>query len=267
MKRFSQKIRTLRDKDARVKSFKDSMDAIISSERFIEEFKGYIDNIALYKSVGDGRKYRRSTDYAAIGIMDINDLIQEAYLSFLEAYDSIDWNKIDSEAHNKGGMIWGFIKKTTILNFERALRQGKDGVRIPEYAQPENVNILTNTFGKLEEIFSKNIEEVSMTRWEADLVGAFMDVHMDDHLDLTRYGNRDLKKSERAILKSLYGLDEPRKTYAELSEYYGIPQPTIRQIKKRAIKRLQSEKSKEEIADFLIGYSVRTQADIEKYKK
>ena len=118
-----------------------------------------------------------------------------------------------------GGEIWSYLKGSTTLNLEKALRQKKDGVRVPErvlFNGDANLNVLTTTFGRLEEIFSKNAEEVSLTRYETDLVGAFMDVHMDDYLDLTRNGNRDLKKNERAIIKALYGLDQPRMTYAEL---------------------------------------------------
>lgn len=275
MKKFNQNTRRfietstalgVKDKDRVVITrYSDSVDAIISSEEFINTFKGYIDDIALRKSV-DGRKYARSTEYAAIGVLDRNDLMQEAYLAFLEAYAKYKESK---ENFNHGGEIWNYLKKTTILNFERSIRGLKDGVRIPErfYFENENLNSITALFSQIETVFSNNVEEVSLTEWETDLVGAFMDVHMDDYLDLTRMGNRDLKKNERAILKALYGLDQPRMTYAELEDYYKVSQSTIRKVKQRAIERLQTEESKEEIAVFLHEYCINTQADTEKYRK
>ena len=115
-------------------------------------------------------------------------------------------------------------------------------------------------------MFSNNAQEVSTTPWETELIGMFLEVHMDEYLDKTRNGNRDLKKNERAVMKALYAIDQPRNTYKELSDYYGIGQSTIRKIKERAIKRLQSEESKKEIANFLHEYRINTQADTEKYR-
>ena len=261
MKKYSRRIKSLREADNKITRFKEELDVLITSEEFQEKFRGYVEDLARYKSV-DKRKYARSTDYAAIGIMDSNDMYQEAYLAFLEAYENVDFDK-------EGGEIWTFLKKTTTLNLERQIRSSKDGIRTPEraYFESQNTNVLTGIFGNLEQMFSKNAEEVSLTKWETDLVGAFMDVHFDEYLDLTREGNRDIRKNERAILKSLYGLDEPRLTYAELSETYRLGQGTIRQVKSRAIKRLQSEESKEKIADFLHEYRIVTKADTEKYRK
>ena len=263
MKRFSYRIRKMRDDDNKIVKFKEELDVLITSEKFINEFRGYIEDIALYKTV-KGRKMRRSTDYAAIGIMDVNDLIQEAYLAFFEAYSKVDFTK-------GGGEIWSYLKRTTALNLEIQLRNKKDGVRITQYEMFKdggvNTNVLTSIFGKLEEMFSKNAEEVSLTKWESDLTGSFLEMHMDDYLDLTRSGNRDLKKNEREVIKSLYGIDRPRQTYKEVAEYYGIGQSTIRSIKERAIKRLQVDDSKREIAYFLHEYRINTKADTEKYRK
>ncbi len=261
MKKYSFKTRELRELDAKQGVYdplmldedKNEIEYLISSKKFVDEFKGYIDDIARYKNVG-GRKFARSTEYAAIGIMDSNDIYQEAYLAFLEAYNSLDTNK-------SGGEKWNFLKKTTALNFEKQLRSKKDGIRMPErvyFDGSNNVNIITGLFSQLEKVFANNVQEVALTKYETDLTGSFLDIHMDDYLDLTREGNRDMMKNERAIIKSLYGLDEPRMTYKEVSEYYKVGQSTVRKVKERAIKRLKSEESKTEIASFLHEYRINT---------
>ena len=272
MKKYSYRIRRMREADIRTIRFKDKFDAIISSEEFIEKFRDYVEYIAIFKEFKDlktgvKRSFIRSTEYAAIGIMDRNDMIQEAYLAFLEAYANIDWNKVDNEADSRGAMVWTYLKKTTLLNFERSIRQHKDGIRIPEYIQTGTITLVTKLFSQLEKVFSNNEADVSITKWETDLAGAFLEVHMDEYLDLTRNGNRDLKKNERDVIKALFGIDQPRKTYKELSDYYDISQSTIRKVKERAIKRLQAEESKEKIADFLHEYRINTKADTEKYRK
>lgn len=272
MKKYSVAIRRLRERDNKIVKFFDN-DSIISSEEFNNEFRGYIEDIARFKK-SKGRKFLRSTEYGAIGILDMNDIYQEAYLAFLEAYNKFmeldakgSFNYQDGE---RGAAIWTYIKKTTALNFEQAVRGKKDGIRVTHHAQfvskSTNMNLLTSLFGGLETRFANNVMEVGLTKWETDLVGYFLEVHMDEYLDLTRDGNRDFKKNERAIVKALYGIDQSKMTYKEISEYYGVGQSTIRSVKERAIKRLQSEESKEKIANFLHEYRISTQADTEKYR-
>ena len=274
MKKYSRIIRKKREADMKVIRFKDSDDAVISSEEFINSFRVYVEDLALFKTA-NGRKFMRSTEYASIGIMDLNDVYQEAYLAFLEFYTKFKEHEangnFDYEGNEKGAAAWAYLKKSTLFRLERQLRDKKDSVRIPErqmlQTRSVNTNMVTKLFSQLERIFTNNIEEVALTKWETDLIGAFLEVHMDDYLDLTRDGNRDFKKNEREIVKALFGIDRPRKTYKELSEYYGISQSTIRKVKERAIKRLQSEESKEKIANFLHEYRINTKADTEKYKK
>lgn len=265
MKKYSFKTRELREADNKIARFNEDLDVLITSEAFMEDFRGYVEDFARYKKV-NGRKFSRSTDYAAIGIMTINDLYQEAYLAFLEAYSSY---KDSKDSFDEGGAVWAYLKKTTILNFEKSLRKNKDGIRTPERVlfSGVNFNVITSIFGNLEEVFVNNVEEVALSKWETDLVGMFMDVHMDEYLDLTREGNRDFKKQERAILKSLYGLDTVKLSYKEVAETYNVSQSTIRKVKERAIKRLKVEESQEKIADFLHEYRISTQADTEKFRK
>ena len=260
MKRYSHKVRDLRNGDNKIVKFKDEMDALITSEEFLEKFRSSIEEIALYKR-HNGIRYRRSTDYAAVGILNINDMIQEAYLAFLEAYANVNWDKVDGD----GGVLWSYLKKSTVLNYERQLRGKKDGIKVPERAfNDANTNFLTKMFGSLEQAFSNNVTEVATSKWDTDLIGYFLEVHMDEVLDLTRTGKRDVKKNERNIIKALYGIDQVKLSYAEIAEYYGVSQSTIRSIKERAIKRLQSHESKQKIAHFLHEYRINTGANIGK---
>ena len=266
MKKYSYTIRRKREADMKIVRFKDEADSIISSEEFINNFKVYVEDIALFKAV-KGRKFMRSTEYAAVGIMDQNDLIQEAYLAFLEAYASVNWDKVEKEADSKGAMVWTFIKKTMILNFERNIRQQKDGVRIPEYMQIGTENLVTKLFSQLEKVFFRNQEDVALTAWETDLTGAFLEVHMDEYLDLKKSGGRNFKGIEREIIKRTYGIDGVKLTLKEISEIYNVSHSTIRVIKNRALNKLKDEESKRIIADFLHEYRIKTQADTEKFRK
>ena len=268
MKKYSYKIKRMREADMKIVRFKEEMDVLISSEDFIEKFRVYIEDMALFKKV-NGRKFMRPTQYAALGILDQNDLIQEAYLAFLEAYRLVDWEGLND--NNPGGELWSYLKKSTALNLERQLRFKKDGIRIPERehfkTRSKNVNMISKLFSQIDKIFFTNQEDVALTAWETDLVGAFLEVHMDDYLDLTRGGNRNLRGIEREVIKRLFGLDGVRLTYQELSDRYKVTPSTLRKVKERALKKLQEEDSSRIIADFLHEYRIKTQADTEKFKK
>lgn len=269
MKRYSYKLRDLREQDNEIVKFREELDALVTSEEFINNFRVYVEDIARFKRSG-GRKFLRSTEYAAVGILDMNDLYQEAYLAFFEAYSR--YKDKPDEAFSDGADVWAYLKKTTILNFESQIRSKKDGIRVTHHGQfvakqLAETNMLTKLFSRLEVVFSNNVVEVATSKWDTDLTGLFLEVHMDELLDLTRTGKRDLKKMERAIIKSLYGIDCVKKSYKELSEEYRISQSTIRSVKERAIKRLQSLESKEKIAYFLKEYRISTKANIENYIK
>ena len=265
MKKYNITTRKRREADNKIVRFKEEMDVLISSEEFIEKFRVYIEDIAMYKR-SKGLKFRRSTEYASVGILDQNDLFQEAYLAFLEAYEIF---KAKPENFETGAEIWAYLKKSTILNFEAQVRGKKDGIRITHHAQfvanqLVETNMLTKLFSRLEQAFSNNVMEVAVSKYDTELTGYFLEVHMDEVLDLTREGNRDYKKNEREVIKFLYGIDCVQKTYKELSEQYGIQEATLRQVKKRALNRLKSLESKQKIAHFLHEYRISTKANIGK---
>ena len=267
MKKYNFKTAERREADNKIVRFKEEMDALISSEEFIEKFRGYIEDLARYKTV-KGIKYRRSTEYAAIGIMDMNDVYQEAYLAFFEAYENY---KSKAENFDTGAEIWSYLKKSTILNFEAALRGKKDGIRLTHHAQfvskTHSVNVLTSLFARMEVAFTNNIEEVAMTRYETDLTGAFLEVHMDDFLDKYPNGTRYLKGIERKIVKDFYGIDTERKSSREIADELQKGVGTIDVVRKRALDKLREEDPKRILANFLHEYRINTKADAEKYRK
>lgn len=121
MKKYSRKISKIRDLDAELVSVvrdedgnevgvqygptdvkvvdgKDS-EYIISSEEFVTYWKKHIDYIAKIRETktpnGKVLTGLRSLDYGSIGVMDLNDVVASTYLCFLEAYNSINWSKVN----------------------------------------------------------------------------------------------------------------------------------------------------------------------------
>ena len=89
MKRFS--ISTTKKHDESLLSLRRSTkeyfeDSIMDSKTFADEWEPYIRDISLTKETKKS-KFFRPQDYASIGVLDRNDLIQEGYLAFMKAYN------------------------------------------------------------------------------------------------------------------------------------------------------------------------------------
>ena len=243
-------------------------DALMSSEMFANEYAHFIRDIALTKEA-NGKKYYRSQEYASIGVMDRNDLIQEAYLAFFNAYNQVDWVKLD-KAENEQAELWAYLKKRTVLDTNIAIRNNKDGVRITQHGlfsskdakELKNVKFITSLFNQLDVLFFNNQEDTALTKYQTDLLGYFLESHMDEFLDLTFKGERNPKGIERTVIMSYYGIDSIRQTAKEIAEVYKVSESTIKNIVKRAQKKLRCEESKALITEFCLEYDIKTQADI-----
>ena len=271
MKKYSIRIAGLKKMDDQLIKFKDQDDVLMTSEEFLTKYRVFIDDIALFKEI-EGRKRFRSQEYASIGIMDRNDLIQEAYLAFFKAYNDVDWKKINKST-NPEAELWAYLKKKTIYDINIAIRSKKDGVKLTQWAlfqgkeakEGKNVQFITTLFNKLDHIFFRNQEDTALTKYETDLLGYFLDVHLDEFLDLNFKGERNWNGVERYLLKSFYGLEEVRKSQKELAEELNLSNSTIRVIIKRAITKLRSKESMDLIANFCHEYFISTNSLAREY--
>ena len=250
-------------------------DSIMDSKTFAEEWEPFIRDLGLTKDA-NGKKYYRSQEYASIGVLDRNDLIQEAYTCFLEAWSKIDWNKVDSlpEAERQP-FLWGWIKKTVSRRIQDNILALKDGMRIPhrelyydsykdrkQTREGGNLHNITSLFSQLEVVFFRNQEDTAVTKYETDLLGYFLESHMDDYLDFNFKGERNPKGIERMVMSSYYGIDNIRMTAKEIAETFKVSESTIKNVVKRAQKKLRCDESRELISEFCKEYSINTQADI-----
>ena len=222
-------------------------DAVISSEDFCNNYEKHIRHISGFKTTKDGRSTFRSSDYPAIGVMDMNDLIQETRAAFLHSYSLSLGKEFDGD-----GARWSYIKNSTILNLEMAIRASKDGVRVPEWdyksaskagkeAKGNIANHLTQLFNKMEVIFSE-MTDTDITSYESEVLGFFLD-DMINHAIPKQIG--------RDVVRGIHGMDDNFDTYGKLSEYYRKSQSTIRSVKERAISKLREPLIKEHILDFI----------------
>ena len=243
-------------------------DSIMDSVDFAKTWEPYIRDIALTKEA-NGKKYYRSQEYASIGVLDRNDLIQEAYACFFHVYSNVDWKRIE-RSNNPEAELWSYLKKGTINKLQQELYKVKDGIRVTEYAirkakeedNISNMNVITSLFNKLDVLFFRNQEDTALTKYQTDLLGYFLESKMDDYLDIKADGTRNYKGIEREVISMFFGIDSQTKTLKEIGEIYKKDASTMRKVKQRALIKLKNDDLKIDLIEFCKEYSINTQADI-----
>ena len=243
-------------------------DSIMNSKTFVDVWEPYIRDIALTKE-SHGSKHYRSQEYSSIGVLDRNDLIQEAYACFFHVYSNVDWKRLE-KSENAEAELWSYLKKGTINKLQQELYKVKDGMRITEYgirkAKEENnisnMTVITSLFSQLDKVFFRNQEDTATTKWETDLLGYFLESKMDDYLDIKSDGTRNYKGIEREVIARFYGIDTVSETLKEMGESYEKDASTMRKVKQRALTKLKNDDLKRDISEFCKEYSIDTQADI-----
>ena len=249
---------------------------LMSSQEFISSWRKYVEYMALFKEDEKGKSFKRNTEYPAIGIMDENDLLQEAYTTFLESYNKIDWNKVkEVDQRERAPYIWSFLKKTLSLTYQKHLLFMKDGIKVPyrelfpsAYAKEkgvgsiENSNIknITSLFGSMEKAFANLDDDMSATKYETDLLGFFLEDLMAEHLDRNFKGEVKNDGIERFVLMNIMGIDGAM-TYDELSNHFNVSKQSLMSVKKRAIKKLRDPRVMSRIHQFVVEYGIKTSSN------
>ena len=240
-----------------------------TKDEWMKKWSEHVEYMAKYKENGS----IRSKEYVSVGIMDLNDIIQESYLAFLTAWNNVNWDDINKST-NPEASLWSYLKKTANLNLNISIRNNKDGIRITQYglfqskeAQNTNVQMITSLFHQLDKMFM-NVEEneENFLTYEAELLGFFLDTHFDDVLDRKSNGERSLKGIERDVIKKLFGIESELGTYKELSEYYKVSVSSLHMVKKRALEKLKSPMSMKIISDFVKEYRLTTSSNADTYE-
>ena len=268
MKQYSHKTRKLNELSMKNGSKIYDVDALMSSKEFAEVWEPYVSNIGLTKE-SNGKRHYRSQEYASIGIMDRNDLIQEAYTCFLEAYANVDWKAIEKSS-NPEAALWSYLKKRTVFRVQSSIWGNKDGMRLTDYAikkakkeeNTDNMKVITSLFSQLDKVFFRNQEDTAVTKWETDLLGYFLESKMDDYLDIKADGSRNYMGIEREVISRFYGIDTPTETLKEIGESYEKDASTMRKVKQRALDKLKNDDLKRDLTEFCNEYHIHTQADI-----
>lgn len=186
-------------------------------------------------------------DSIAIGVLNIQDLIQAGNISLVEAWAKVDWDRID-KSPNPQAELWSYLKKRIKFGIRQHINTHANAIRIPTRDLKESsknmtshekiiVNVFANFFDK--DRYLMYVEDVGP--WKSLQLESLIDdalnkcVHNVDHRD---------------ILKKFYGIGYEKHSQKILAEQYRLTPSNIQTIVSRIREKLNNNEFKLTIENF-----------------
>ena len=176
-----------------------------------------------------------SKEYAAIGVLDLNDLTQEGYLALLISWRNIKW-KIINDIKNKvekQKAISKYLKKSIKGIISDRIKTNADGVKKP-----------------IKGIWD-NKEQKKVSDGFSFVTKLFPQKHLPKY---------DL------MFKMFFGIDDiyskPKKI-SEIARYFSMPMENVKKQKQRLIARIQANMlAMKELAYFVAIHGIKSDSEV-----
>ena len=159
-------------------------------------------------------------DSIAIGVLNIEDLIQAGNVGLVEAWNKVNWEKID-KSPNPNGELWSFLKKRIKGRIRREIDKYASFIARPINQQEEmrkNMNpngvpqIFVSTFASFFDSLKFIADQPNVALWQTLLLEEVIDDGLNKYV---------VEKDHRDILKHFYGIGLFEKlSTKELAEQY-----------------------------------------------
>ena len=199
--------------------------------------------------------------YPRIGVLNLQDLLQEGYVAFYNAWDDLNWEIIgEAVAEERPALITSYLKRRIYDRIKRAIARDRDTIRIPEnyyritgndkFKNGERVQYTYNTDIFLTRTFSSFFTPDYLDQADdggdyiADILNDFLNDVMDEYLT----------RIEKQVIKMFYGIDEAYDKPASvrrIAEYCYKTETNIKVIKHRSLEKLKNKDVKEIIENFI----------------
>ena len=207
-----------------------------------------------------------SKEYAAIGIMNINDLNQEGYWALLKSWRRIDWQYISTleSQLDRDKAINKFLSISIKGLISDSIKSNVDGSGRPIKGiwNNEDKKRYTTGFGFISVLFP---------HWfDSDVLSILEDEVYDyDYDKLGEYLEGWLKKytsKNHLMIQMFYGLDDiyskPKKM-RDIANFFGLKVETVRKQKQRLLNKLKmNEDALNELAFFVATNGIKSQSKV-----
>ena len=198
-----------------------------------------------------------STSDQASGVMSINDIMQEAFLSLTLAVDRIDWALMNHD-DDLERQIKGFVSKRIKGGVRRAIDMNRGDMRIPEH----KINEIRRNEGKDRQLVEMFFNSVFLSIDENEDENGFEveDKSKEYNINiLNKYilslMRQYLNDREYDVLRMSFGLDcdkIPAKKIAKLLDIQGVADfVRVSQIKREALDKLIDNVDPDQVLDFM----------------
>jgi len=198
-----------------------------------------------------------STSDQASGVMSINDIMQEAFLSLTLAVDRIDWGMMNHD-DDLERQIKGFVSKRIKGGVRRAIDINRGDIRIPEH----KINEIRKNNGEdrqLVEMFFNSVflsidENEEENGYEVEDKSKEYNINILNKYILSLM-REYLNDREYDVVRMSFGLDcdkLPAKKIAKLLDIQGVADfVRVSQIKREAIDKLIDNVDPDQVLDFM----------------
>ena len=221
-------------------------------------YKAHIINMTRYKETDELRgpylDWAKSIanifdrSYPRIGILSLNDLVQEGYVAFLKAWPNLDQKLLSKQSDDdkRIAIITNYIKMNVKSGIRRAVASDRDTIRIPEnhYNKPDSLKsqdiFLTQTFSSFFESHLLDVPDEPY-EYEQEQLNEILVNHMHNYLNSV----------ERQVVSMFYGIDEAndiKKSVKCIAKWFGKSEAWVKKAKGDAMKKLKEATSKEVLA-------------------
>ena len=210
-----------------------------------------------------------SKEYSSIGVMNTNDLIQEACYALLKSWANINWEYIDSidDELNRKKSITNFLKKSITGLVKDEIKKNMDGTKKPIKGIWDNKTKTrrNDVFGFLSILFPNWFDNNVLTLIEDE-------VYDYDYEQLGNYLETWLDKHEpkyKEMILMLYGIDDvysKPKTIPEIAIKFMMKPEAVRKQKQRLINRLKlNEQALNELSYFVVTHGIKSSSQVYDY--
>ena len=203
----------------------ESIEEITEKSKFFKEVPTYL--------------RKQSYEYNRCGVLNKQDLLQEAYIAFDIAWNKIKWGDINTieDPEYRLNTIRKYLRQSILLEVKEAGRASANGIS-GTYSRGTAYKVdNTALWGKFVKLFptffgTKFAEKpmpYDITPWQSEQLA----IGLEELMDLA------LSFKEKDILYRFYGIDQAKQSMSSIAGDYKISNNAVTQIKKRAIKKLR----------------------------